>query len=465
MAHCICLLPHHTPRTKIREREKKAGPSLYIQLCVCVSAGLTFGMSDSSLPQGRRDAAQRFYQNQRSFASRSQPAGPADRETVATAASDGAGTSCNVASPHVREDAVDSLDSLAAFLNSREESAVELLAGFTQLTPQDKLKALAQLEGAALSNASDAAEPGNGEHKANTRHVTPKPVADYAELHRRLQEQERQQQRTQQQPARRHVDEHNMPQPFTTQSTSGAVNHDVTACVNNDDDLETLELGDGTRTGNLVVFFEQGVADVSTSFDNYFGVAAESISAARVGGTHSCELPSSAVPTSSPAVTTAPMHNAQSALLTLDEILALDSEGEQELGMAQKTSASSPQAHTPENEEATPAPHTESGLEVSGDQVSGRRASSSTSSSLTDVSSVALPGLDDLEDGYAEHASTPPDSKRANISAIDADLAAHLHQVIAEHDDCVQTFALDPLFDYDADVLGEAFRSEKTWRQ
>ncbi|KPI90546.1 hypothetical protein ABL78_0306 [Leptomonas seymouri] len=334
------------------------------------------------------------------------------------------------------------LDSLEAFLNSHEENALELLATFTQLTEQDKVKTLAQIEGEAPSTDD------NNDPSQKSNIASKMPVAKYGELRLRLQEEVRKHRKTA--PAQ-HVDVYsNVPQIGT-----GRNNHaGLPPCAEVEDaELETVELEEGTHTGNLVAFFDKGITEVSTSFDCFFGeAAAEAVPAAC-----SVEDHNTGVSVSPPLSSTFNAPGASFELLTLDEILAVDGKE----GSAVPFQSTAPEAR------ACPAEEVHANRENSSravDEDQGRESDAS-SFSLSDVSSVVLPGLDGHDDVNAEALRAQHSARKAEREALSSEVAAGLHEVIAEHDDCVQAFALDPLFDYNADIFGEAFRTGKAWRQ
>ncbi|KPA81742.1 hypothetical protein ABB37_04032 [Leptomonas pyrrhocoris] len=407
-------------------------------------------MSDAPPPHVEGDATQRFYHKQRTCG---------EPTVHAALASCSPHDSLSASAPFAQDAA---LDSLEAFLNSREEDALELLATFTQLTEQDKVKALAQLEGEVPSEDGGNKSDPSGASNTPAR----KPAASYAEVRRRLQERERERQRAEQQQQQqrgketsvRYVDASNGVSYADTVFTHCAGNP---GCVEAEEDvLVTVELGEGTHTGNLVAFFDSGVTDVSTSFDNFFTETAAVVAPAACGGA----VHSTGTPTFSPCTSSRIVPTASCAPLTLDEILAVDCEGERADSLP-KITASKAFAHR-----AAEAPQAEIGTEaVDEGHDNGRGASASTSSSssssLSDVSSVSLPGLHDSDDTHVEGVRTQHIAEKTKAEALRFELAADLHEVIAEHDDCVQPFALDPLFDYDADIFGEAFRTERAWRQ
>lgn len=339
------------------------------------------------------------------------------------------------------------LDGLEAFLNSREEDAVDMLAFFTHLTEQDKTKALEKLEGGVSENDEDIKEKRKGASK---------PVAQYGELRRRLQERERQQQQQAKQFTTRHVDVNDPRSNSSNQHTNvhaaktspgGDVSHD---------DLEVVELEEGTHTGNLVAFFDKGVTDVPTSFDNFFGTESEA------SHRHDRTAAPTATTVASPPVLEAKaVGGAASSPFSLDELLAVEEAVESSVAVRDAACTTPPSSPTAA-------------------KVDGTAAASSASS---EVGSVELPGLEDEEDEKEVRGEEVSDNATENAGrsspatqhvvevgekaaqVFAAEVAEGLHAVIAEHNDCVQSFALDPLFDYDADVLGEAFRSGREWRR
>jgi hypothetical protein len=421
-------------------------------------------MSGSSPNRARDEARQRFYQNQRASPQCSTPNALASVTEGEAAAGSPETSAVNSASSLFST--VAPLDSLEAFMNSREEDALGLLSTFTQLTVQDKLKALQQVEGGAFSESDDdgasanSAAPGNaGKRTANAK----KNCANSAVLRRRLLEREREHRRLklqQTKKAERHVDVHNIESADAARPMLSMA-HIASVSDADNDGLETMVLEEGTHTGNLVAFFDKGVTDVSTTFDNFFEPIADVAEAA-----HGMTMSKAAPPPPQPV-----RPSSSAAMLTLDNILAIDSkeeDGERE-GDAPRdvVTHSSP----PPCESGMTAPTAEESSEEAVVRRSVHRATSSSSASSPDSSSTSsggsmvLPGLDDSDVDIAQEGAMRPTRETQRKEATSLDVTADLQQVIAEHDDCVQTFALDPLFDYDADVVGEAFRTAKMWRQ
>ncbi|CAG9584150.1 conserved hypothetical protein [Leishmania major strain Friedlin] len=334
---------------------------------------------------------------------------------------------------------------LEAFTNSREEDAVSFVAGFLHLTPSDRVTALAKLE------AHGEVPPAGGAAAGNKLLETRMPAATCPELRRRLQQHELQAQqlaladRLSGKAEKVTHDWHSVKtRTHSFESGQGSLDDGTSAAPadvpssptrNRDaEGLETIELEESTRTGVLVAFIDKGVAEVSTRFDNFFDAAASPLASldSAQGETRD------GVPTPS----------APHILPTLDEILGLNTE---------------------EAEDPTTPPSMKSCFSQTADAGDTgallnafehrpqRRCESDVSSPTSSVESVALPGLEDARvnlDGPRE----------ASRDTENVEFVSKLHDVIAERDNCVQPFTLDPLFDYDADILGEAFRTGAAWR-
>ncbi|KAG5489761.1 hypothetical protein GH5_00642 [Leishmania sp. Ghana 2012 LV757] len=346
--------------------------------------------------------------------------------------------------PLARSDTVQM--TLEAFMNSREEDAVSFLASFLQLTPDDRVFALARLEAHEETSCVAGAAAGKERSDASRQ------AATFAEVRQRLRNHEVQPkqlalterhtgdvlQRTVDVPF---LEIHQCPCQNRQMRLDGAT-HAVTAkvqcsaaCSGEEEGLETIELEEGTRTGNLQAFVDTGVIEMSTNFDNFFDTTATPRAA--VGDIQD------------EARDSLPFLSAQSTLPTLDNILGLDAEEVlnpttppiEKVCLSRRTAAREPGVK-PSEPEMGPASIRESG------------APSLTSS----MASMSLPGLEDasLNVGTSEEVS------RCTYST---DFFAKIHEVIAEGDGCVEAFALDPLFDYDIDLLGEALRAGTRWRQ
>lgn len=202
------------------------------------------------------------------------------------------------------------------------------------------------------------------------------------------------------------------------------------------DDVELVELShcDEVRTGTMVGFWtNHWMAPVSTTFDNFIEDGAPGGSGASekgVGSMTGVEEPCANRPPPS-----------------LDDFLGLDSEKEDYTHNIDDTGTVAPAqlvAECPRD----PDP---------------RIDAESIASSMS--SEVALPGLEDLP---CEEVST---KKEGEVELImlsryaDPVSRAVLDGVREETDDCVHSFALDPTFDYDADLLGPALRLQKAWRR
>lgn len=344
---------------------------------------------------------------------------------------------------------------LEAFLNSREEDAVSFVSGFLQLTPHDRLAALAKLEGAdklrsRSSNSSGSA--GGGAETAAPRG----PVSDYGELRNRLQlEGQRAEQRAQRSCTSRGSSSSLCSSPAAARhhrhgaATPGAPARPLDSEA---EDLETVEVGEGTRTGNLVAFFDRGVTSVPTNFDNFFAAA---LTAARsvddiitIGSdTTATELEVEPETSSTPAPPS--QRQPTASLPTLDEILGLDSD---------ETDDASPVARVAPSAPAAPNVHEQSCHEAENESAGGVEVDAWSVASSSSEGSVDLPGLEAASAAPGPGAPAASGERNANV-------AAELQEVIAAPDDCVQTFHLDPLFDYDADALGAAARAGKAWRE
>ncbi|KAG5465181.1 hypothetical protein LSCM4_00634 [Leishmania orientalis] len=346
--------------------------------------------------------------------------------------------------PLVRSDTVQM--TLEAFMNSREEDAVSFLASFLQLTPDDRVLALARLE--AHEEASCVAGAAAGKERSDAC----KQAATLAEVRQRL--------RNHEAPAKQlelaecHTEDvlqrtvdmpfleiHQRPCQNRQMRLDGAP-HAVsakvqcsTACSGEEEGLETIELEEGTRTGGLQAFVDTGVVEVTTNFDNFFDTTATPRAA--VGDLQD------------EARDSLPLLSAECTLPTLDNILGLDAEEVldpstpplEKVGLSRRTAACEPGVK-PSEPEMRRASRRESG------------APSLTSS----MASMALPGLEDA----SLNVGTPEEVSRCTYST---DFFAKIHEVIAEGDGCVEAFALDPLFDYDIDLLGKALRAGTRWRQ
>lgn len=335
---------------------------------------------------------------------------------------------------------------LEVFMNSHEEDAVSFVAGFLHLTPSDRVTALAKLEGhGEVSPAGDAAA---GNELSETRMT----AATWAELRRRLQQHELQthqlalaechsgdaqkanqdwhslKTRTQSfESGQRPLDADTLPAPADVQS-SPTRNGDA-------EELETIELEESTRTGILVAFIDKGVAEVSTHFDNFFDAAA----------TPRAPVDSAQGETRDGV----PTPSAPRILPTLDTILGLNTE-EVEVPTT-PPSGKSCVSQTADAGDTGALPNAFEHRPRS-------RGESDVSSPTSSVESVALPGVEDPCVNLDDPCEATRDTQNV-------DLATKLYEVIAESDNCVQPFTLDPFFDYDADILGKAFRSGAAWRR
>ncbi|KAG5465920.1 hypothetical protein CUR178_00635 [Leishmania enriettii] len=346
--------------------------------------------------------------------------------------------------PLARSDTVQM--TLEAFMNSREEDAKSFLASFLHLTPDDRVLALARLE--AHEETSCVAGASAGTERSDAR----KQAATSAEVRQRLRNHEVQ--ATQLALTERHTADvlqrtvdvplleiHQRPFKNRQMHLDGAP-HAVTAkmqscaaCSGEEEGLETVELEEGTRTGNLQAFVDTGVMEVSTNFDNFFDTTASPRAAM--------------LDLQDEARDSLPLPSAECTLPTLDSILGLDAEGMldpptpplEKVCLLPRTAACEPGVK-PSEPEMPPASRRESG------------APSLTSS----MTSIALPGLEDA----SSNADTPEVVSRCTCSA---DFFAKIHEAIVEGDGCVEAFGLDPLFDYDIDLLGEALRAGTRWRQ
>ncbi|GET93694.1 hypothetical protein, conserved [Leishmania tarentolae] len=321
---------------------------------------------------------------------------------------------------------------LEAFMNSPEEDAVSFVEGFLHLTSGDRVTALAKLENHGEPSPDGNAVAGNPLWEATI------PAATRAELQGRLRRHEAQ--AHQLALAESHTGDEQrsnndcrplqdgMPAEAATGGSSVTWNGDV-------EGLETIEWAEGTRTGVLIAFMDRGVKEVSTHFDNFFDTdASPNTPFASAQNEEWASVPP-------PSVT--------GILPTLDKILGLDTEEGED-------------ATTPPSRKACllqTADATDSGALLNELEQQAHSRSESNSSSLTSsVESVALPGLEDI--------CVDSEATRKSSGGIEhIDVFAQLHEVIAECDNCVQPFTLDPLFDYDAEILGETFLSGAAWRQ
>ncbi|XQJ32067.1 hypothetical protein NXY56_008192 [Leishmania guyanensis] len=355
--------------------------------------------------------------------------------------------------PHqavVRSDSSSSPDAgqatLEAFMNSYEEDAVSFIASFLHLTHNDRVTALAKLEGYEESPSAVDAAAGNAVPRAC------KSGAPSADLRQPLQQHELlAAQRALAERHTAHVQEKyakllSLARPThryesELQSLDKAISPAsvgvsyAAVCVAEKEGLETIQLEDGTRTGNLVAFLDKGMTEVLTNFDNFFEMDAPPPRA--LFGVP--EEPRGDLPTPS----------SQLPLPTLDEILTVDAEEVEE--PATSLSGQSRLSPTPC---ARDTGVTSDALEER--SPSGRESCASSMTSAEE--SVALPGLQDS----CVNLGTPDETFRETYNA---DFLAQLQEVFSEEDNYVQSFALDPFFNYDADLLGEAFRAGAAWRQ
>ncbi|KAG5490754.1 hypothetical protein JKF63_00876 [Porcisia hertigi] len=331
---------------------------------------------------------------------------------------------------------------LEAFVNSREEDAVSFVSSFLHLTPNDRVNALAKLE------AHQELPPPVNAEAGDVGWQNPRPAASFTELHQRLQRHEAQvRRRALEEVHSRDVEEERSeplssiksPKQISTrrwplnaklQATSADAKPWVTA-HGEEEELEIVKLGDETRTGNIVAFVEGYATEVPTSFDNFVDTAAAS-----------CTLQDD-------SDVSVPIPLSRGSLPTLDEILSVDDNKTQKKAEVPLESPRSSQTGAPSVTEATlktleQHPHSPSG---------------STASRRSSVDSFALPGLlEDAPVNFQLHYDVFPDTPNTG-------LLAELKEVIAEENNCVEPFTLDPLFDYDADVLGKAFRAGTAWRR
>ncbi|CAJ1013103.1 hypothetical protein Q4I28_008416 [Leishmania naiffi] len=355
--------------------------------------------------------------------------------------------------PHqavVRSDSSSSPDAgqatLEAFMNSCEEDAVSFIESFLHLTHNDRVTALAKLEGYEESPSAVGAAAGNA------MPWTCKSGAPSADLRQPLQQHEllaaqralaeRHAAHVQEKsakllplarPTHRHESELQSLDKAISQASVGV--SPAAVCVAEKEGLETIQLEEGTRTGNLVAFLDKGMTEVLTNFDNFFEMDAPpprvlfGVSDEPRGG---LPAPSSPLP-----------------LPTLDEILAVDAE-EVEV----PATSLSEQPRLSQTPCARDTGVTSDALEEG--SPSGRESYASSMTSA--VESVALPGLQDS----CVNLGTSDKTFRGTYNA---DFLAQLQEVFSEEDNYVQSFALDPFFNYDADLLGEAFRAGAAWRQ
>ncbi|KAK7201587.1 hypothetical protein NESM_000223100 [Novymonas esmeraldas] len=339
---------------------------------------------------------------------------------------------------------------LEAFMNSREEGALEFVAGFLQLSSADKEAALAQIEG--TDDDGHAAE-----ELCESVPQSEMPVSAHADLRRRLQLHELQTQQAAQAQHRAPGVLHSRaeaPPPASRVhrgarrvSRSAGIGAAAAAAGATDggaaaplwtgeiagDELETVEVGEGTHTGNLVTFFNKGVTEVSTSFDNFVDFDVGRCAPLRGSG---AEDP----------IDAAPQVPVPHTHLTLDEILSVDGVDAEDV--------------SPSRIEGPRVPVTQPTEETlsCADLEPHKRRDSDAWSVASSAESVELPGLEDAQGGV--DCQSIPSQPRARLM----DVTAQLHDVVEEPDDCVQSFTLDPLFDYDADLFGAAFLSGKKWR-
>ncbi|CAC9552845.1 hypothetical protein conserved [Leishmania donovani] len=334
---------------------------------------------------------------------------------------------------------------LEAFINSREEDAVSFVAGFLHLTPSDRVTALAKLE--AREEVSPAGDAAAGNELSETR----MPAATCAEQLRRLQQHELQAkqlalvERLSGEAQKANHDYHSVKtrthsfasgqRPLDDDTSAAPAGVKSSPTRNGDaEGLETIELDEGTRTGILVAFIDTGVTEVSTHFDNFFDVAATPLAPL--------------VSAQGEARDGVPTPSAPRILPTLDKILGLDTEEVED-----PTKPPSGKSCLSQTADASDTGALMNAFEHRPQSRRERDVSSPTSS----IESVALPGLEDA----CVNLDGPREASRDTENV---EFVSKLHEVIAERDNCVQPFTLDPLFDYDADILGEAFCTGAAWR-
>ncbi|KAG5464443.1 hypothetical protein LSCM1_00630 [Leishmania martiniquensis] len=335
---------------------------------------------------------------------------------------------------------------LEAFMNSREENAVSFVASFLQLTQDDRVTALARLEDEEGTRSAFSTIA------AKERSDPSKLAVAVAELRQRLQGHEVRAEQcalAERQPSSTAPRNAEGPysvihqRPFNkghrlcdgTASAETVEAQSAAAWNGGEEEVETIALEEGTRTGSLLAFLRTGAMDVPTSFDNFFDTAAAPRAA--MGN-----LPEKARDLLS-------VHPAPGTLPTLDSILGLDTE--------EPVDPTAPSCEKMCCWRTTAASEIDVTLHAP-EQRPLRRGGSTVSSLTSSAESVELPGLEDASLSKDAHG-------KASLSAYRTDVFAQMQEVIEYCDSCVEAFVLDPLFDYDADLLGEAFCSGARWRQ